>query len=396
MAKIKPSSLSPLSKSTGRTVSTRQRVSAGKHPIDLYGLEDLYQIAEDAQKMKYHVNDLHNHFVKWFGGDDGGGLFSYRVATDLAAYIKTKLLENDEIPALRYDLSRFWKDTKAQYHSANKSKLGVASGTLADSIRAIKWSGKSGQWAVTVTGKYSSGVPGYMGGGKITDVSMVGSLLEFGMEGIGGGASGESLYQPTPKKRVKKSKKGRPTKKEKHSQPPRPWFYPAFHMYVKEKLLELTDKVFLNKYNQYFKRLAKSASKFSDYDMGMYSKFASVDSDDFWDDSDMGDESTQPTGPTGTYETPEDDILETFQESKREGDPLIKEFHDEGFQLESEEPDDLMEMTVGSYQMLGNMVWQIDNQENFYQFRSIQEAINFMNAQKEDRSVILRKKKRKK
>jgi hypothetical protein len=167
-------------------------------------------------------------------------------------------------------------------------------------------------------------------------------------------------------------------------------------MYVKEKLLELTDKVFLNKYNQYFKRLAKSASKFSDYDMGMYSKFASVDSDDFWDDSDMGDESTQPTGPTGTYETPEDDILETFQESKREGDPLIKEFHDEGFQLESEEPDDLMEMTVGSYQMLGNMVWQIDNQENFYQFRSIQEAINFMNAQKEDRSVILRKKKRKK
>lgn len=266
------------SSSKFRTVG---KISGGKAPIYLYGMEDLYDIADKAQGVNHAVEGLHNHFVKWFD-KEGGGLLSYRLAVDMAAYIKSKLIENKDIPDPKTPLSSFWRGVKDQYHPSNVDKFGVASGKLADSIKAKKWSGKSGRWMVTVEGTYS-GTPGYQGGGKIKDVGIVGSLLEFGMEGpdadpgLGGGQGALHVSEmKAPNTEFMKSKRSK-SKKGKHEQPPRPWFWPAFHDYIEEKMPDLLDRMFVNKFNKYYQRLAKATNALSDRNLN---KYAPIDSED--------------------------------------------------------------------------------------------------------------------
>lgn len=287
MAKIKPSSLSPTSKSS----KSRIRMPSVRSPMHMYGLEDLYRIHQTCEDIKKEVDGMRNHFIKWFGDkESGGGLLSYRMATDLAAYIKAELIANKSIPDPATPLDPWWKKVKEEYHPSNSNKLGVASGLLANSIKATKAGGRSGRWAVTVSGRYPS-VPGYKGGGKIKDVGVIGSLLEFGMEefdadpGLGGG---ESLFRAKKKPPTKtKSTSFKQRKKSTHVQPPRPWFFPAFHNYMEEKMPDLVDRLFLNKFNEYYKRLAK-ATTVDDKGLSKYKPVEPEDIVDYGEDDRSG------------------------------------------------------------------------------------------------------------
>lgn len=271
MAKPKVPGYTSSKRSKRSSFRTVGGLSGGKAPLYMHGLEDIYDVADKTEAINHTVNDIRNHFIKWFGQEDGG-LFSYTVAKELAQYIKSELLRNEDIPIIRTPLDPWWKDVKADYHPGSVDKLGVASGKLANSIVAKKWSGKSGRWMVTVEGTYPA-IPGYQGGGNIRDVGVVGSLLEFGMEGFDG--SGEALHMSGakgPKKQLSSSlrKVAPETKKEAHVQPPRPWFYPAFVKFVEEKFPDLTDKIFLNKYNKYFRRLAKQTTPSGDANLNIF------------------------------------------------------------------------------------------------------------------------------
>ena len=275
----------------GAKVSKRRMgtsASSPAHPLAMHGLEDIYAVSEKCKKASYAVEGLSNHFVKWFGGEQGGGLFSQKTAMELSVFIKTKLLENNEIPDPARPLSKTWREVKGEYFPNTADKLGVASGTLADSIVAKRYTGKAGRWAVSVEGSYSGSKPkatsdspkAPLSVGKITDVGVIGSLLEFGMEGPstsdqlepGQGSDDTSAMYASGGKGIKN--KGR---QGEHTQPPRPWFYPAFHLFIKERYPKLVNDMGLTReMNKYWSRLAKETVG-SDSDLSKYKEITEED-----------------------------------------------------------------------------------------------------------------------
>ena len=119
----------------------------------------MFRVGTHAKGIKTQLGRMEDKFIYWVG-EDGGGYLTYSIANEVKEYIQKALLAQ-ELPLNvggKGNLSERWAEMKKRAADegfipiSNEAKIGVASGTLANSLE-IRRSGKQvspGAYAVGI------------------------------------------------------------------------------------------------------------------------------------------------------------------------------------------------------------------------------------------------------